>query len=153
MSSLRPNSILVVDDDPSLRKVLRTSLSMSGFVVEEARDGEDALARVQSDHFDVVLLDIIMPGIGGVEACRRIRAISPKIGIIMITVRDSDDIVHALDAGANDYLVKPFRLHELTDRLQAHLRQIRIPNPADERIRLKESGERQSSLDPEIQSG
>jgi two-component system KDP operon response regulator KdpE len=111
MSSLRPNSILVVDDDPSLRKVLSTSLSMSGFVVEEARDGEDALARVQSDHFDVVLLDIIMPGIGGVEACRRIRAISPKIGIIMITVRDSDhDIVHALDAGANDYLVKPFRL-------------------------------------------
>lgn len=124
MSSLRPD-ILVVDDDPSLRKVLRTSLTMSGFAVEEACHGEDALARVQGNCFDVVLLDIDMPGIDGVEACRRIKAILPQIRIIMITVRDSDDnMIRALEAGADDYLVKPFKLRELTDRLRALLQRV-----------------------------
>lgn len=129
MSSLHPDSVLVVDDDASLRKVLRTALSMSGFAVEIACDGEEALARVQSHPFDLVLLDIDMPGIDGVEACRRIKAILPEIGIIMITVRDSDeDKIRASEAGADDYLVKPFMFRELTDRLRALLRRIRIPN-------------------------
>lgn len=119
-------SVLVVDDEPSLRKVLRTSLSACGFAVDEARSGEEALGIAQNHAFDLVLLDINMPGIGGVEACRRIRDLSPRSGIVMVTVRDQeDDKVHALEAGADDYVTKPFRLRELIARLRAVLRRTR----------------------------
>jgi two-component system KDP operon response regulator KdpE len=115
-----------VDDEPSLRKVLRTSLSAGGFNVEEARSGEEALGVAQHKTFDLVLLDINMPGIGGVEACRRIRDLSPRAGIVMVTVRDlEDDKVQALEAGADDYITKPFRLRELIARLRAVLRRTR----------------------------
>jgi len=119
-------SVLVVDDEPSLRKVLRTSLSAGGFTVEEARSGEEALGVAQNRAFDLVLLDINMPGIGGVEACRRLRDLSPRAGIVMVTVRDlEDDKVQALEAGADDYVTKPFRLRELIARLRAVLRRTR----------------------------
>jgi two-component system, OmpR family, KDP operon response regulator KdpE len=119
-------SVLIVDDEPSLRKVLRTSLSAGGFVVEEARSGEEALGVAQHRAFDLVLLDINMPGIGGVEACRRLRDLSPRAGIVMVTVRDlEDDKVQALEAGADDYVTKPFRLRELIARLRAVLRRTR----------------------------
>src|SRR5580704_5649805 len=109
--SAQQDSVLVVDDEPSLRKTLRTSLTASGFVVEEACSGEEALGTVQRRPFDLVLLDINMPGIDGIAACRRIREISPHAGIIMITVRDvDDDKVQALEAGADDYVTKPFKL-------------------------------------------
>src|SRR5580704_7509892 len=121
-----PCSVLVVDDEPSLRKVLRTSLSACGFTVDEARSGEEALGSAQHRSFDLVLLDINMPGIGGVEACRRIRDLTPRAGIVMVTVRDQeDDKVHALEAGADDYVTKPFRLRELIARLRAVLRRTR----------------------------
>jgi two-component system KDP operon response regulator KdpE len=120
---LQQNSVLIVDDEASLRKALRTSLTASGFVVEEARNGEEALGTVQQHPFDLVLLDINMPGISGIDACRRIRGISPQAGIVMITVRDvEDDKVRALEAGADDYVTKPFKLRELTARLRAVLR-------------------------------
>ena len=123
---LQSNSVLVVDDEPSLRKALRTSLTASGFAVAEARTGEEALGTVQRHPFDLVLLDINMPGINGIDACRRIRGISPHAGIIMITVRDmEDDKVRALEAGADDYVTKPFKLRELTARLRAVLRRTR----------------------------
>src|SRR6202161_3508309 len=116
-------SVLIVDDEPSLRKVLRTSLSAGGFTVEEARSGEEALGVAQHKSFDLVLLDINMPGIGGVEACRRLRDLSPRAGIVMVTVRDQeDDKVQALEAGADDYITKPFRLRELIARMRAVLR-------------------------------
>jgi two-component system, OmpR family, KDP operon response regulator KdpE len=117
------SKVLVVDDEASLRKALRTSLVASGFSVEEARNGEEALDAVKKDAFDLVLLDINMPGLDGFEACQRIRKLSPRSGIVMVTVKDfEEDKVRALEAGADDYVTKPFRLRELTARLRAVLR-------------------------------
>jgi two-component system KDP operon response regulator KdpE len=123
------SSVLIVDDEPSLRIALRTSLAASGFVVEEVRNGEEALSAIQRIPFNLVLLDINMPGMGGLEACRRIRGVNPHVGIVMVTVRDIvDEKVHALEAGADDYVTKPFQLRELIARLQAVLRRTRVQN-------------------------
>jgi two-component system KDP operon response regulator KdpE len=123
MTPEQRHSILIADDETSLRHVLRTSLTASGFAVEEARTGEEAVEFVREHPFDLVLLDINMRGISGVEACRRIRGFAPKTGIVMVTVRDSeDDKVRALEAGADDYITKPFLLRELIARLRAVLR-------------------------------
>jgi len=126
------SSVLVVDDESSLRKALRTSLTASGFDVEEARSGEEALGSVQQHQFDLVLLDVSMPGMSGIDACRRIRGISPQAGIVMVTVRDQeDDKVRALEAGADDYVTKPFKLRELTARLRAVLRRTRMSDAVE----------------------
>jgi len=116
-------SVLVVDDEPALRKVIRSSLAASGFTVEEAGTGAEALGFIQQRPFDLVLLDVNMPGMSGVEACRQIRALAPNTGIVMVTVRDAEeDKVRALDAGADDYVTKPFRFRELVARMGAVLR-------------------------------
>jgi two-component system KDP operon response regulator KdpE len=129
---LQQSSVLVVDDEPSLRKALRASLTASGFTVEEARNGEEAVGTIQQHPFDLVLLDINMPGISGVDACRRIRGIAPHAGIVMVTVRDlEDDKVRALEAGADDYITKPIKLRELTARLRAVLRRTRFQEAAE----------------------
>jgi two-component system, OmpR family, KDP operon response regulator KdpE len=121
--------ILVVDDDPQLRRVMRTSLASEGFEVADARTGEEALERLRSGHFDLVLLDVNMPGIGGMEACRLMRA-SSEIAIIMLTVRNAEtDKIAALDAGADDYVTKPFSMPELLARIRAALR--RVPGAAE----------------------
>jgi two-component system, OmpR family, KDP operon response regulator KdpE len=118
-------SILVVDDEPPFRRVLHTSLTARGFSVEEAGSGEQAIAVVRQRPFDMLLLDINMPGMGGIEACRRIRALMPHLGIVMVTVRDAEhDMVQALEAGADDYVTKPFRFGELVARLRAVLRRV-----------------------------
>jgi two-component system KDP operon response regulator KdpE len=133
--SLQQNSVLVVDDEMALRRTLRASLTASGFAVEEARNGEEALARLRSQPFDLVLLDINMPGMDGINACRRIRAIAARAGIVMITVRDmDDDKVNALEAGADDYVTKPFKLRELTARLRAVLRRTRLQDAPEAAI-------------------
>src|SRR3984893_1572824 len=130
--SPQPNSVLIVDDEATLRKALRSSLIASGFAVEEARNGEEALGTVQQHSFDLILLDVSMPGISGIEACRRIRGMAPHVGIVMVTVRDQeDDKVRALEAGADDYVTKPFRLRELTARLRAVLRRTRMSETAE----------------------
>ena len=121
--------ILVVDDDPQLRRVMRTSLASEGFEVADARTGEEALERLRTGHFDLVLLDVNMPGIGGMEACRLMRANS-EIAIIMLTVRNSEnDKIATLDAGADDYVTKPFSMPELLARIRAALR--RVPGGAE----------------------
>jgi two-component system, OmpR family, KDP operon response regulator KdpE len=135
--SSRPIHVLVVDDEPALRRVFRASLSANGFVIEEARSGEEAVDMLPQCPFDLVLLDINMPGIGGVEACREIRALAPKVGILMVTVRDEErDMVRALEAGADDYVTKPVRFRELVARMRAVLRRLEA-NSATERAIIR----------------
>jgi two-component system KDP operon response regulator KdpE len=132
MMSLQKSSVLLVDDESALRTVLKNSLAASGFVVAESASGEDALRSVQRNAFDLILLDINMSGMNGIEACRQIRAISPHAGIVMVTVRDlEDDKVRALEAGADDYVTKPFKLRELLARLFAILRRTRVQQTAE----------------------
>ena len=115
--------ILVVDDELSIRRALHTTLSNLGFRTVEAARGEEALSLVRTNIFDAVLLDINMPGMSGIDACRSMRSLYPRIPILMLTVRDSeDDKVEALDAGADDYITKPFQLRELTARIRAAMR-------------------------------
>jgi len=135
MAGPRPDptfSVLVVDDEAPLRKVIRASLTASGFSIDEAASGLDALDRVQHQNFDAVLLDVNMPGMSGLEACRQIRRLAPHAGILMITVRDAeDDKVDALESGADDYLTKPFRIRELVARIHAVLRRLQRPPEQD----------------------
>jgi two-component system KDP operon response regulator KdpE len=113
-----------------MRRALRASLTASGYQVEEAQDGEAAIAIVSQQPIDVVLLDLHMPGMGGIETCRRIRPLVPQAGIIMITVTDHvDEKVHTLEAGADDYVTKPFLLRELLARLRALLRRTGSDQP------------------------
>jgi len=114
--------ILVVDDDPQIRRVMRVTLTGQAYEVDDAKTGEDALDRLRAERFDLVLLDMNMPGMGGLETCRAIRSQS-EIAIIMLTVRDSEtDKIEALDAGADDYVTKPYNAPELLARIRAALR-------------------------------
>jgi two-component system KDP operon response regulator KdpE len=116
-------TILVVDDDVSTRRALRMTLSGMGFTVVEAARGEEALSLARVTWFDAVLLDVDMPGMGGLEACRTIRRAVARLPILMLTVLDNeDDKVLALDAGADDYITKPFQLRDLTARLRSAVR-------------------------------
>jgi two-component system KDP operon response regulator KdpE len=118
--------ILIVDDETSIRRALKTTLGNLGFSTIEAARGEEAVALVRTVVFDAVLLDINMPGMSGIEVCRRLRLHSARLPILMLTVRDSeDDTVEALDAGADDYIIKPFQLRELTARIRASMRMAR----------------------------
>jgi two-component system KDP operon response regulator KdpE len=127
---LRPR-ILIVDDEPALRRALRGSLTVSGFDVEEARNGDEALELFRHTRCDLVLLDINMPGSGGIDTCRRLRELDPEVGIVMVTVRDSeDDKVRALEAGADDFVTKPYRFRELVARMRAVLRRVKIKGGA-----------------------
>jgi two-component system KDP operon response regulator KdpE len=112
--------ILIVDDDPGLRRVFQKVLRTLGFDVSVAASGERAINEVTSRRFDAVLLDLDMPGIGGVETCRMLRRLAPGLQILMHTVRDSDqDRFIAFEAGANDYVTKPCPIRELAARFKA----------------------------------
>ena len=125
--------LLIVEDDSALRRSLRTTLGVLGFDVTEASNGEDALACLRKVDYEAVLLDINMPGMGGIETCRRIRQTFTRLPILMLTVRDSeDDKVEALEVGADDYVTKPFKTRELTARIRAAIRRFRAPErPAE----------------------
>ena len=115
-------NILVVDDEAQIRRVLRSTLSTHGYVITEAKTGEEALEWMRKEKPDLILLDVNMPGMGGIETCREIRRGSDA-PIIMLTVRDAErDKVAALDAGADDYVVKPFGIEEVLARIRAALR-------------------------------
>lgn len=121
--------ILVVDDEPQIRRVMRTSLTNQGYEIVEARSGEEALEMMQAERPDLVILDVNMPGIGGIEACREIRRNS-DVSLVMLTVRNTErDKVQALDAGADDYVVKPFSIDELLARIRAALRRTHAGQP------------------------
>ena len=116
--------ILVVDDDPQIRRVMRSALTKQNYFVADARSGEEALDLVRRDRFDLIVLDRNMPGMGGLDACRQIRSTS-DVGIIMLTVRKAEaDKIEALDAGADDYVTKPFSMPELLARIRANLRRV-----------------------------
>jgi two-component system, OmpR family, KDP operon response regulator KdpE len=130
--------ILVVDDEPQIRRVMRVILVGQGYQIVEARSGEEALTKFREFLPDLVLLDLNMPGMGGLEACRDIRSGS-ETPIIVLTVRNTeDDKVEALDAGADDYITKPFGKKELLARIRAALRRAPVSEAGGPRSFLSE---------------
>jgi two-component system KDP operon response regulator KdpE len=122
-------TILVIDDEPQIRRVMRATLASQGYTVTEARSGEEALEMLRGEQPDLILLDVNLPGMGGLEVCREIRERS-DVPIVMLTVRNTEkDKVQALDAGADDYVVKPFGMEELRARIRAALRRASAAEP------------------------
>jgi two-component system KDP operon response regulator KdpE len=132
--------ILIVDDEPAIRHALSLTLRSSGFDVAEAGTGEQAVELVKREGYDAVLLDMNMPGMGGMSACREIRRRSPALPILMLTIRDSqEEKIEAFEAGADDYVTKPFQMRELTARLRAAVRRSHLFTTApDESLRIGE---------------
>jgi two-component system KDP operon response regulator KdpE len=116
-------NILVTDDDPDLRRVLKRTLDALGFQVCESSNGEQAIKTIETHRFQAILLDVNMPGAGGIATCREMRRRDPGLQILMLTVRDREaDKIEALDAGADDYITKPFSISELAARLRSAVR-------------------------------
>jgi two-component system KDP operon response regulator KdpE len=125
--------ILLVDDETAIRRALRPPLLELGFQVAEAARGEDALQLLHASTFDAVLLDVNMPGIGGIETLRRMRAFAPRLPILMLTVRDAEEEkVEALELGADDYVTKPFSTRELIARIRTAVRRVQTPEQAQD---------------------
>jgi two-component system KDP operon response regulator KdpE len=133
---LSAGRILVVDDEPQIRRIMRTTLTGAGYEIEDAKTGEEALEKLREFRPDLVLLDINMPGMGGLAACKAMRA-TAQVAIIMLTVRNSEtDKVRALDAGADDFVTKPFSTPELLARIRAALRRIPVSSTAPSKIQV-----------------
>ena len=127
--------VLVVDDDKAVRESLRRSLEFNGYAVSLAHDGAEALASIGSARPDVVVMDVMMPRLGGLETTRALRAAANDVPVLVLTARDAvGDRVEGLDAGADDYLTKPFALAELLARLRALLRRVAPPEGADDEV-------------------
>jgi two-component system, OmpR family, KDP operon response regulator KdpE len=121
---MKASKILVVDDEPQIRRVMRATLSSQGYTISEAPSGAAALEKLRRERPDLILLDMNMPGMDGLETCREIRATS-SVPIIILTVRSGEkDKVRSLDAGADDYVTKPFSMEELLARIRAALRRV-----------------------------
>ncbi len=136
--------ILVVDDDRAVRDALRRALTLAGYDVQLAEDGERALEQIAQSVPDAVVLDIGLPGLDGLEVCGRVRKLGNRVPILMLTARDAvADRIDGLDAGADDYMVKPFDVEELKARLRALLRRAN-PNSGGEELSFAEV-----KLDPE----
>ena len=130
--ALPRRNVLVVDDEPQITRVLRTTLNNHGFTVRTAGDGDEALEVMRSWPPDLVITDLAMPNMGGLELCKRIRSTS-QVPLIILSVRGEERTkVEALDAGADDYVTKPFNLNELLARVRANLRRVGAPSPERE---------------------
>jgi two-component system KDP operon response regulator KdpE len=126
----------VVDDEPQIRRIMRTELTSAGYEVDDAKTGEEALGKVREFRPDLVLLDINMPGMGGLAACRAIRA-DANVALIMLTVHNTEAAkVEALDAGADDFVTKPFSTPELLARIRAALRRLPVAQSSPSRLRV-----------------
>lgn len=122
--------ILVVDDDPSVTSLLKRSLSYDGFVVDTANSGQDGLIIARDRPPDLAILDVMMPGLDGLEVLRRLRAGDAKLPVLLLTARDApSDQVQGLETGADDYVTKPFSVEVLTARVRAHLRRQNSDQP------------------------
>jgi two-component system response regulator MprA len=129
--------LLIVDDDPELRAFLRTELEIEGYSCAEAATGQQALAQIRAESWDLLLLDWTLPDFSGVEICRRVRASDDHTPVLMLTARDDvRERVEALDAGADDYLTKPFSIEELLARVRARLRRRSNGSPDPENLQL-----------------
>jgi two-component system KDP operon response regulator KdpE len=127
-SANSPIRVLLVDDEPSIRRALKTPLSEMGFITTEASRGEEALHLVQAQTFDVVLLDVNMPGMGGMKALGKLRALAPRMPILMLTVVDGEEEkIEALESGADDYITKPFSVRECVARMRSAVRRAQAP--------------------------
>lgn len=125
--------ILVVDDDRAVREALRRALALAGYEVQLAQDGEEALEQIAQAVPEAVVLDVGLPGLDGLEVCRRVRKLGNRVPILMLTARDAvADRIDGLDAGADDYMVKPFDVEELKARLRALLRRANANGSGDE---------------------
>jgi two-component system, OmpR family, response regulator len=124
------STILLVDDEDSVQKLLAYPLEREGFRVLQARDGEEALERFAAEKVDLVVLDLMLPKLDGLEVCKRLRALS-EVPIIMLTARDDElDKVVGLELGADDYITKPFSIREFRSRVRALLRRASVVRPA-----------------------
>jgi two-component system KDP operon response regulator KdpE len=131
---MNSSTILVIDDEPQLRRAMRATLTDLGYAVIESKTGEEALEILRHDTPDLILLDLNMPGIGGLETCRAIRETS-DVPIIVLSVRNSErDKVQVLDAGADDYVTKPFGIQELLARIRAAIRRVPTSGEAGEHV-------------------
>jgi two-component system KDP operon response regulator KdpE len=129
--------VLIIDDEPQIRRIMRETLTSAGYEVEDAKNGEEGLVKVREFRPALVLLDINMPDMSGIEVCKAIRTDS-NIAIIMLTVRKSDaDKVAALDAGADDFVTKPFSTPELLARVRAALRRVPMTQASSTRLQLR----------------
>lgn len=127
--------ILAIDDDPSVTSLLKRGLAYEGYAVDTAASGEAGLALARQHPPDLVILDIMMPGIDGLEVLRRLRAADPQMPVILLTAKDAPaDQVHGLEAGADDYVVKPFTFEVLLARVRAQLRRRQADRPAQLRF-------------------
>jgi len=135
---LSAGRILVVDDEPQIRRIMRTTLTSAGYEVDDAKTGEEGLLKVREFRPDLVLLDINMPGMGGLATCRAIRG-DANVAIIMLTVHNTEAAkVEALDAGADDFVTKPFSTPELLARIRAALRRLPVAPSAASRVHVGE---------------
>jgi DNA-binding response OmpR family regulator len=134
---LSDSTILIIEDDPDIRELTRYNLSREGYAIVEATSGDEGLRQVQECSIDLILLDLMLPGIDGLEVCRRIRADdeTKNIPIIMLTAKGEEaDIVAGLEVGADDYVTKPFSPRVLLARVRAILRRGQTDEPSDDSI-------------------
>jgi two-component system KDP operon response regulator KdpE len=130
-----PIRVLLVDDEAAIRRALRTPLNELGFETVEVSRGEEALQRMRTESFHVVLLDIQMPGIGGMKTLTRMRSIAPRMPILMLTVQDSEEHkVEALELGADDYITKPFSIRECVARIRSAVRRAQTPERREDAL-------------------